>query len=388
VIDRARLDEALERGVARGAVPGAVAIVADRDSILYSGAAGPLGAGDDRPMRTDTIFRIASMTKLATTVAVMQLVDDGSLDLETPVEQLVPRFAALEVLDGFAEDGPRLRAPRGKATVRQLLAHTSGLGYAQWNHDLARWAVDTGARPLGSGKLDAFDESPLIDDPGTSFNYSTGHDWAGLVVEQVSGMPLDRFWQERLFGPLGMVDTRVQLDDAGRARATPVHVRTGEGGWLATGIDLFQPGDPDPEFWAGGHCLYSTAADYTRLQQAFLDGGTSKGVAVLRPGTVDEMLRNQIGDIEVPVFPAAEPDATAEVDLGADATWGLGVHIKTRRDPGLRHAGSAGWLGLFNTAFWIDREAGLTVGYYAQTLPFYDRSVIDAIVDFERAVYA
>jgi methyl acetate hydrolase len=179
----------------------------------------------------------------------------------------------------------------------------------------------------------------------------------------------------------------VSLDDARRRRAAPVHVQGGDGGWIATGIDLFPPGAPEPEFHAGGHCLYSTAWDYVRLQRAFLGEGSIDGVRVVRPETVDDMLRNQLGEIEIPVFPIADPASTAEVDLGPGSTWGLGLSITTQRADGLRHAGSGGWLGLFNTSYWVDRDAGLTVGYYTQTLPFYDAHVIGAMRAFERACY-
>ena len=315
-MDAAALDRALANAVERGDVPGVVGIVADADGVLWTGAAGVLSTAGDAPMPLDAVFKVASMTKLVTTVATLQQVDDGLLDLDTPVAEIVPLFAELPVLDGFDGDVPRLRPQTGRPTVRQLLSHTSGLGYAAWHPDLNRYHQLTGARELGSARRAAFAEAPLVADPGAEFNYSSGLDWAGLVVEELSGQPLDRYWRRRIFDPLQMDDTLVLLDDAHRAVSVPVHLRGDDGAWDPTEIDLYQPGDPPPEFFAGGHCLYSTAADYTRLQRAILRGGELDGFRVLQPATLEELFRDQLGGIRVPVFPAAQPFATAEVDLG------------------------------------------------------------------------
>ncbi len=338
-------------------------------------------------MPLDAVFKVASMTKLVTTVATLQQVDDGLLDLDTPVAEIVPLFAELAVLDGFDGDEPRLRPQTGRPTVRQLLSHTSGLGYAAWHPDLNRYHQLTGARELGSARRAAFAEAPLVADPGTEFNYSSGLDWAGLVVEELSGQPLDRYWRGRIFDPLQMDDTLVLLDDAHRAVSVPVHLRGEDGAWGPTEIDLYQPGDPPPEFFAGGHCLYSTAADYTRLQRAILRGGELDGFRVLQPATLEELFRDQLGGIRVPVFPAAQPFATAEVDLGPRSSWTAGLWLTPDGHEGGRSPGSAGWLGLFNSEFWIDRTCGLTAGCYVQTLPFFEPAVVAALREFERAVY-
>ena len=383
----ARLQEALQEVVAAGQVPCAVGVLADRSGVVFEGAAGFRHTGRAEPVTVDTVFRIASMTKLMTSVAVLQLVERGRLDLDAEVASLVPQFGTLPVLDGFRGDEPVLRPQRQAARVGQLLTHTSGLGYSQWHADLHRYAQLTDARELACGKRDAFTDLPLVADPGTEFNYSTSLDWAGLVVEAASGRTLDAYWREEVFDPLGMADTTVLIDDATRASAAAVHIRQEDGAWNATDIDYYAPGSAAPEFFAGGHCLYSTAHDCLRLQRALLAGGTLDGVRVLGEAMVDEMFRDHLGGIAIPVFPTSAPGASADVDLGPGTGWSLAQMLTTARSEGLRKAGSGGWIGLFNTVYWIDRASGLAGGFYTSTLPFYEARVVEASRTFERACY-
>ena len=279
-----RLQAALQEVVAEGHVPCAVGVLADRSGVVFEGAAGFRHTGRQEPVTVDTIFRIASMTKLMTTVAVLQLVERGRLDLDAEVASLVPDFGTLQVLEGFDGDRPVLRKPRAAARVRHLLTHTSGLGYSQWHADLHRYAQLTEARELACGKRDAFTDLPLVADPETEFNYSTSLDWAGLVVEAASGRTLDVYWREEVFDPLGMADTTVLIDADALGRTAAVHIRQDDGAWNATDIDYYAPGSGTPEFFAGGHCLYSTAHDCLRLQRALLAGGALDGVRVLGEG--------------------------------------------------------------------------------------------------------
>jgi methyl acetate hydrolase len=384
-----RLQERLDALVAEGHVPGVVGVLADRSGVVFEGAAGVRDTGTGDPMTVDTEFRIASMTKLMTAVAVLQLVDRGRLDLDAPVASLVPEFGTLQVLDGFRDEQPVLRPPRTAATVRQLLTHTSGLGYAAWHADLQRFHEVTGARELACAKRAAFLEVPLAAEPGTVFQYSTSLDWAGLVVEAASGRTLDAYWREEIFEPLAMHRTFVLLDDETRPRTAAVHLRSENGdGWTATAIDYYAPGSDPPEFFAGGHCLYSTAGDCLRLQRALLAGGALDGVQVLGEETAAAMFRDHLRPLAIPRFPAVKPAVTVEVDLGPGASWALGQMLTTARQAGLRHAGSGGWTGLFNTTYWIDPQAGLAGGFYVATLPFYEGRVMAAEREFEQTCYA
>ena len=150
---RTSIDGVLERAVDSGGVPNVVAIAADRDGVVYEGAAGPRLAGESDPISVDTHFRIMSMTKMVATVAALQLMERGALDLDALIERYCPEWANLQVLEGFDGDEPRLRPPASQATVRQLVTHTSGLSYWFWNEDIVRWEALSGCAPSASVRL-------------------------------------------------------------------------------------------------------------------------------------------------------------------------------------------------------------------------------------------
>ncbi len=377
------LDALLGRATEEGVVPGLVAVIADANAVRYQGAFGVRDTSDNAPAELATIFRIASMTKLVTALSVLQLVERGLITLEMPVGDILPEIDMLPVLEGFNGDMLRLRPARGRVTIRQLLTHTSGLGYDIWNADLAHYERVTRHPRLGTGLKAALFTEPLVSDPGTRFNYGTGMDWAGLAVEAVTGQPIEKYWQESFFGPLGMTDTVVHLDPARRARTAPVHARDEKGKWQPTGINFAV----DPEFYPGGHGLHSTAADFLKLQQALLNEGRTPAGPLLRSETITDMLRNQIGALNVGTIHSAKPLESLDVPLG-NHKWGLGLMIDPEAVPGGCHAGTAGWMGGFNTFFWVDRKSGITAALYTQTIPFYDDAIMNLYRRFELAAYA
>src|SRR3954452_15106880 len=188
------LDGLLDHAVQRGAVPGVVALSGDRDGTLYEGAAGtPL----------DSFFALASMTKAMVSVGALQLIEQGRLELDQPVADVLPRFGALQVLEGFDGDEPILRAPASQATIRQLMSHTSGVSYFFSNADIRRYHEVTGTPDVLSGKLAALDV-PLVADPGTHWEYGMGTDWLGQVIEAVAGQDIEEYLRANLWEPLGM----------------------------------------------------------------------------------------------------------------------------------------------------------------------------------------
>jgi methyl acetate hydrolase len=201
------IDRLLSDAASSGNVPGVVALAADRNSTLYQGAFGARSKADGTSMALDTVFRIASMTKSVTGVAAMQCVERGQLSLDQPAGEIMPDLANPQVLDGFDADGkPRLRPARRKITLRQLLTHTAGFVYHVWNAELNRYVETTRAPTVLSGKLAALN-MPLAFDPGERWEYGINIDWAGRMVEAVSGQDLDAYMREQIFTPLGMYDT-------------------------------------------------------------------------------------------------------------------------------------------------------------------------------------
>lgn len=379
----ADIDVILEGAVAAGAVPGVVAMAGSTDGIVYEGAAGLRSADASDPITPDTMVRIASMTKTVTAVAALQLYEQGSLDLDAAVESYRPEFASLPVLDGFDGNTPRLRPPAVQATVRHLITHTSGLGYWIWDKDIDRYEQVTGTPNVLAGTVDAF-KAPLLFDPGERYEYGISYDWLGRVIEAASGQPLDVYFIEHIFGPLGMTSTTARTTAEQRANLTPVHVRR-EGGWQVTDIDWAQ----QPEFWAGGHFLYSTPRDYLKFQRMLLGAGAVDGTRILSQESVAAAFHNQIGALEFPAqMSTAHPELSADVNLGPGFKWGYGLLLNTVSLPGMRAEGSGSWAGLLNTHFWVDPAHGITGAIYSQLLPFLDPAAFEMYVNFEVALYA
>lgn len=387
MIDAAAVDAVLRNAVEAGEVPGVVALAADREGEIYRGAFGRRALDAPAPMTDDSVFWIASMTKAVTSVMAMQLVEEGKLALDAPLGPLLPWLAEAPVLEGFDAQGrPRLRPATRPITLRLLLTHTAGFSYNTWNPDIGRFMDATGLPATRSGKLASL-RAPLAFEPGERWEYSIATDWVGRAVEAAGGQRIEQAVQARIAGPLGMADTGYVAGDAQRARRARVHQRGADG--ALTPID-FPPVVQDPEFFGGGGGLYSTGPDYLRFLRALLGGGTLDGVRLLRPETVAEMGRNQIGALEFRPMRTALPAMSNDFDPfpGITKRWGLGFLINEQRVPGRRAAGSLAWAGLGNTWFWLDPGSGVAGVLMTQILPFADHRVLDLLGRFETAIYA
>jgi CubicO group peptidase (beta-lactamase class C family) len=314
----------------------------------------------------------------------LQRVEQGNLDLDAPVEAYCPEFADLQVLVGFDGDSPKLRPPASKATVKQLITHTAGLGYWFWNADLVRWESVTGTPNVSSGSNVIF-TAPLVADPGTKFEYGINTDWLGKVVEAVSGVTLDVAVQRGITVPLGMDQTAFLMSAQQRDNSVPVHLKGEDGAWAASSIELNQ----DPEYWSGGQGLHSTPRDYLQFERALLNRGDLDGVRILKDSTVEALFTNQIGDLDFPsTISSAAPATTNTFTVGPGHKWGYGLLLNAEDIPRRRRAGSGAWAGLLNTHFWVDRTTGIAGGIYTQSLPFVTGEAIKMYEKFEEALYA
>ncbi len=377
-----RLNEAIEESVQGQDAPFLVAMVGDRDGVKWSGAAGDRAPGQKATI--DTVFRIFSMTKAIGCTAAMILIDRGKLDPNALVESIVPEFKEIKVLDGFDGDAPRLRAPRTKATVRNLATHTSGLVYEFWNVDIPRYMQATGHPSILSGLKSSLNY-PLAFDPGERWDYGIGIDWLGQVVEAVDGRRIDRFSREEILDPLDMNDTGFEVEDK-TDRLASVSMRGEDGKFGA--FDIAPP--TRPEFYGMGHALYSTAPDYMRFLRMYLNKGELEGKRLLSERTVDSLLANQIGDIEIPVFKTNNPTVSADVDLfpGLKKSHSMAFMRVDEDVPGKRAAGSQFWSGVLNTHCWFDPKRNVAAVLMTQSLPFGEPRFMRAYDAFEQAVYA
>src|SRR5690242_8933509 len=386
MIQTTKIDEPLGAAVERGDVPGVVAMAATRGEVVYEGAFGRRALPDGAPMTSDTVFWIASMTKAITSMAAMQLVEQGKLTLDDPIAGVLPELAAPQVLTGFSPSGePRLRPAKGSITLRHLLTHTSGFVYDIWNPKLRPYTETKGIPGIISCQNAAL-ALPLVFDPGDRWDYGIGIDWAGKAVERVSGQKLGDYFDEHLFGPIGMRDTAFKLTNERRARLAGMHAR-GEDGTLAR-MDFELP--QEPEFQMGGGGLYGTASDYLAFQRVILNDGRTNGRAVLKPETVHQMTTNAIGDLDVHRLKTVVPHLSHDAEFfpGMPKKWSTGFMISTKAVPGGRSSGSLAWAGLGNTYFWIDPAKGIAGVILIQLLPFADPKALAPFDQFEKAVYA
>jgi methyl acetate hydrolase len=373
------IDSILQGAVNAREVPGVVAMAATDRATIYEGAFGLRCLGTQAKMSTDTVFRIASMVKLLTSVAAMQLVGSGKLSLDDPASLVDPELGAAQVLTGFDAKGhPQLRPPLRPITLRNLLTHTSGFSYPLWDETALRYYAV-------AGKTKGLPRRPLFFDPDSKWSYGGGLDKVGRLVEIASGEPLDSYFRNHICQPLGMKDTGFEINAAQRAREANLHVHKADGTLLAKPLEKAN----EPHSHSGGGGIYSTAPDYLTLLQALLNGGSLNGVQLLKPETVALMSRNQTGDIEAGHMKTTSPGLSNDVDFfpGVRLRWAFG-HM-TNLDPVKdgRKAGSLTWAGLYNTYYWIDPASNVAGVIMMQILPFADTRAVHLYRRFERGVY-
>ncbi|ATQ28826.1 beta-lactamase family protein [Rhodococcus ruber] len=368
-------------------VPGVVAMLTDRDGVVYEGVAGERAAGSGSAMTADTVFAAFSTTKAITGTAALQCVEEGLLDLDAPAARYVPEIGELQVLEGFGTDGaPLLRAPKRDITTRMLLLHTAGLGYDFFDENYRRLAEEHGQPSVITGSKAAL-TTPLLFDPGDRWMYGSNIDWCGLVVEAVRGRRLGEVMRERIFEPLGMGDTAFALTDDMRARLAVVHQRS-EDGALAPMPEMVLP--QDPEIHMGGHGLYTTVPDYLKFIRMWLrDGAAPGGDRVLSPATVADAVRGGLDGQQVTALPGVVPALSNDAEFfpGLAKNWAYTFLVNEEPAPTGRPAGALGWAGLANLYYWIDRENGLGGFWATQILPFADAVSFQGYLDFETAAY-
>ena len=381
------VDKLLKESVAKGDVPGVVAVATDAKGTTYEGGFGKRVLGQPAEMTPDTVVWIASMTKAITGAAAMQQVERGKLSLDGPAKAVIPYLGEVEVLEGFDDKGkPRTRKPRRDITLRHLLTHTAGFCYEIWNPDIAKYQQAMGVPGITGCENKAL-TTPLVFDPGERWDYGINIDWAGKMVETVSGQKLGQYLVNNVLGPLGMDSTAFFISPDMRGRLAKIHHR-GADGSLTPDMELEIP--QQPEFEMGGGGLYGTAGDYLKFVRMMLNQGRSdRGEQVLKPETVAQMSKNAMGDSKVCLLKTAMAPLSNDAEFfpGIEKQWGLSFMINNAQAPTGRSAGSLAWAGLANTYYWIDQKKGLGGVYATQVLPFADVKSLPLYYAFEKAVY-
>lgn len=380
-----RIEGALKPYIEDKQLAGAVVGVARHGKLVYLKSFGSADAELGTPMKDDSIFRIASMTKAITSVAVMMLQEDGKLLVKDPVSKYIPEFKDQKVMVLRDPKDPKAgydTVPASReVTIRDLLSHTSGITYRFWGNAGAlvyeEGGVPDGLSPNGGQTCDAMRKLaklPLLHQPGSVYEYGLNTDVLGCLVEVVSGTTLDRFFKERIFTPLGMKDTQFFIAPAQRSRMASLYIPDGKGGiaraadetirWGTLMFAANLPYQDQRSYYSGGAGLTSTAMDYLRFTQMLLNGGVLDGNRILGPKSVELMRTNAIGSISV--WDRLDPAATG--NLGDK--FGLGFGIRSER--GLTELGSVGefmWAGIYNTRYWMDPKEDLAIVFMSQRIP-------------------
>jgi CubicO group peptidase (beta-lactamase class C family) len=380
-----KVDALLGAAVAKGDVPGVVAMATDRDGrLLYEGAFGERTLGSGVSMTPDTVGWIASMTKAITSVAAVQCVERGLLELDAPASRVLPAIGEVGVLTGFDADGrPLTRRPKRPITLRHLLTHSAGFSYEIWNTDIQKVQAALGIPSVTECRNRAI-ELPLLFDPGERWEYGVNIDWAGKMVEAVSGRTLGTFLKENLLDPLGMTSTAFRITPEMRARLAGTHLRQPDGTLAPFPFEIPQ----EPEFEMGGGGLYGTVGDYLKFVRMVLNLGQLGGERVLRPESVVALGLNQMGDCRVSALKAAIALTNdAEFFPGTSKSWSLAFQINHDPVPTGRPAGGLMWAGLANSYYWIDPVTGIGGVYLTQIFPFADHRSLPTYYAFETAVY-
>ncbi len=366
-------------------VPGVVAMVTDRERSIYSGAAGQRSLGKPDAMTVDSAFAIFSTTKAITGTAILQLVEEGSLDLDAPAKNYLPEIGTLQVIDGFDASGePKLRAPKRDITTRMLMLHTAGFGYDFFNQTYLRLAEERGQPSVITASKGAL-MTPLLFDPGDKWEYGTNIDWCGQVVEAITGKRLGEVFQERIFEPCGITDMTFHLNDDLRSRLAIMHARGEDGSLTPMEFELTD----DPEVHMGGHGLYGTVGDYMRFIRMWLNDGQGEVGPVLKPETVRMAEQNHLAEKKVTMLPGVIPALSNDAEFfpGLSKSWSFTFMVNDEEAPTGRPAGALGWAGLANLFYWIDRQNGFGGFWATQILPFGDPVSFTGYMDLETAFY-
>jgi CubicO group peptidase (beta-lactamase class C family) len=339
---------------------GAAVALTNASGTILQATAGATTIGGRRKITPETIFWIASMTKPITSVAALQLVEQGKLELDAPIGGILPELATPQVLENGA-----LRPAATAITLRHLLTHTAGFSYPASNPALAAYAAaHPNPPPPGSRAALAM---PLVHDPGTAWEYGVSTDWVGLAVEAASGKSLDTYFRDHIFAPLGMADTGFTLTSDQKSRRAALHHRSPAGKLTAMPPTL----PAQAAYLSGGGGLFSTLIDYQKFMRAILSGGAG----LLGPKNMEALRTNQIGAINATTFP------------GQPGKWSFGFLLNPEPGPFGRGKNSLFWAGMANTYFWIDPTNNLAGMALTQIIPSGDPAALKIFMQLEKAAY-
>lgn len=355
-------------------LPALVAIAINKAGEKVTYSYGKAVWDEDAEVTPNHIFRIYSMTKLVTSIAALQLVEKGILGLDDDLSELMPEMTNIPILSNG-----ELVEPKNTITLRHLLTHTSGFGYMG----------STISNDGFNGDTWEYEDMPRHFESGTEFLYGSSTDWAGKLVEKVSGMDLEAYFRKNITGPLHMDRTYFNVPDSLQSLIVSYGRRGDDGEQELTELPNRIPATK-ATILSGGGGLFSSPSDYTKLLQCLLNDGTYEGGSILNKATIAEMNQNQVGAIDLnPEGRHFDPAACCNFNglMDENSKWGLAYMIDTTPKTYGRQAGTLLWGGLFNTYYYIDLKSGIAVSMYSQHLPFNHLQTTSLLERFSELVY-
>ncbi|KAL1407743.1 hypothetical protein Q8F55_007177 [Vanrija albida] len=364
--------------------------------LLYLKATGLKNIDTKEKYETDTLFWVASFSKLVTAVGAMQLVEQGKIGLDDPVGKVLPELANPEVIVSTTPEETKTRPAKVPITYRMLLSHTSGLGYPFWNQDILHWAGQAGQASWFTNV-----KHPLVFEPGTSWEYSVGLDWMAVAMERITGLTLDEYSKEYIFDPLGMVDSTFNLASRPdlQPRLATLHTWDAASGKTSTMEFAHNPlGVSGKEQQSGGAGLHSTPTDYLRLLQVLLnDGENEKGVHILKTETVKTMFEDQLANIEnkgalgdsaPPTTMPAFAHTPLVIAPGLAKGWGLSFLLNKDDWPGNRKSHTAEWAGIACLSWVADPKSEVAFVIFNEIIPYCQPKFIETMTKLQGIIYA
>ena len=378
------IDEVLRTAV-KERIPAVSAAVVAHDKNIYEGHFGYSDLSKNSLVDEKSLFRIASMTKAITSACIFQLIDKNLLNLDTQLKEYFPEIADRKVIEGFDENGEAiLKDVTNDITIGHLITHTSGFAYEIWNANIAK-LVEKGDLVSAFSTSDEFLKAPLIFEPGTSWEYGIGIDWLGVLIEKISECSLQDYMKKNIFEPLEMDDTSYDLSEEEHHRVVNVYGRNGS--------DYQEMPFSIPKqsaFYSGGGNLISSLDNYSKFLKVFLNSGKSNGAEILSSSSTESMLSSLNREVLMTKMPSVAPMLSNDVEFfpQSSKSWSPGFMINHDDIESGRPKLSAGWAGLFNSYFWIDRQNNIAGLILMQMLPFADEGCINTLQLFETSIYS
>ena len=364
-------------------IPAISVAILNCSGIQYENHIGYQRKSDNIKLNNKSIFKIASMTKLITTICIMKLIEENKLKINTPVKELFPEIRDVKVIKE-SSNGIRYETINNDLKIHHLLTHTAGYAYEIWDENINSLVEKEHLESMFSGNLE-FLKAPLVHQPGEKWTYGISTDWLGIIIEKISGINLESYMNKVIFDPLGMIDTSYQVNLKQADRIVSCYKK--EEGYFSEIISDYSKEKARTSIGGGG--LISTLHDYSKVLTMLLNEGKVGDEIFLNKSTIDEMFKNKIDNIKMRVLQTTNDSISKNLDLYPEVSksWGYGLMINDEETNSGRPKGSVGWAGLFNTYFWIDKANDLAGLIFMQFLPFADKKAVQLLYDIESVIY-